>query len=115
MPSGFLNHSEYMLDPGGIAGFGMRVVWNFDLDPRASPDDICQGRSRGFGRPPQPNGQQIRAGVALCQAPDAFVANYGRVQASGPDDPKFASFINQMTLATLLSPEAGKFDSKGGD
>ena len=108
MPSGFLNRSEYMLDPGGIAGSGFRVVWNFDPDPRGSVEDICQGRTGR--RPPSP---QLRAAIALCQGQDAFVANYGTVAVTGPDDPHFASFISQMTLGTLLAPDAGKGSRSG--
>jgi hypothetical protein len=111
MPAGFLNRSEYMLDPGGIAGFGFRVVWNFDPDPRGSVEDICQGRSLGRRIAGE---QRLRAAIALCQGPDAFVANYGTVQVSGPDDPRFASFISQMTLATLLAPDPGKGSRSGG-
>ena len=111
MPSGFLNRSEYMIDPGGITGTGFRVVWNFDPDPRASEVEICQGRSGG--RRPDPD-LRLRAAVALCQGPDAFVANYGTVQVTGPDDPHFASFISQMTLATLLAPDPGKGSRAGG-
>jgi hypothetical protein len=110
MPSGFLNRSEYMLDPGGITGTGFRVVWNFDPDPRASVVDICQGRAGGR----RSGDLRLRAAVALCQGPDAFVANYGTVQVTGPDDPHFASFISQMTLATLLAPEPGKGSRAGG-
>jgi hypothetical protein len=111
MPSGFLNRSEYMLDPGGIAGTGFRVVWNFDPDPRGNVTDVCQGRSLGRRLAGE---QRLRAAVALCQGSDAFVANYGTVQVSGPDDPRFASFISQMTLATLLAPEPGKGSRAGG-
>ena len=109
MPTGFLNRSEYMLDPGGIAVGGFRMVWNFDPDPRGSVEDICQGRT-GRRAPTK----QLRAAVALCIGPDAFVANYGTLEVTGPDDPHFASFVRQMTLSTLLAPDPGKGSRAGG-
>ena len=106
MPSGFLNHAEYMLDPGGISGGGFRVVWNFEPDPRASADDICEGHTRPGARLPTAAPQEaVKVAAALCQGPDAFVANFGAVTASSPDDPRFTTFVKDMTLATLLAPQ----------
>jgi hypothetical protein len=107
MPTGFLNNGSYMLDPGGITGIGFRMVWNFDPDPRGSQEDLCASRTGGFARrtAAAPGTTiEVQAAVALCQEDGAYVANYGHVDASGPDDPRFAAFVKQMTLSTLLSP-----------
>jgi hypothetical protein len=101
-----------MLDPGGIAGIGMQVVWNFDPDPRDRPDNICLNHTSGFARRAAPGmATTLHATVALCQEGGAYVANYGGVEATGPDDPRFVDFIKQMTLNTLLSPPTA--DSSG--
>jgi hypothetical protein len=77
-----------------------------------TPDNICLNHTSGFARRAAPGmATTLHATVALCQEGGAYVANYGGVEATGPDDPRFVDFIKQMTLNTLLSPPTA--DSSG--
>jgi hypothetical protein len=115
MPNGFLNHGSYMVDPGGIAGVGVRIIWNFDPDPRSRGNDVCLSHTSGITRRPGPAGQpvKIRATMALCDEGSPYVTNTGGVEATGPDDPRFIDFIAQMTTSTLLSPPQENSPSPG--
>lgn len=100
--------TNFTTTPGDSArpAYRVRLLWNGPLS--ANGNALCSDTSiQGGGAEP---GGKARLIAAFCNSGDASTYVVGSVDGvSGPDDPRFVSFLRQVTLK-LFPPRDGQFD-----
>ncbi len=96
---------HFTVDRARSVSQSLRIVMTFNPPQGTSPNEQCAGQSTGGG--PLREGA-IRVLGAFCDAATILVSVSGRLlDATDPEDPRFAALVRQVTLDMLSPGQSG--------